>query len=419
MAFSSRRPRVSVVAYTAEGYVDLTPYVLRVQTQKSLANIEGKWSITLTAKRDRQGRTWDKRIAAFDYIEIRIGTSSNPSPIMRGFVENSVMIEGFDAEGRPQRSVMANGYDYGGLLTKDKIYYLYEMDPTQGLTRYQLEVNFGIPAADLTPNLFVQLVHQNIIAPFIAQLQTGNPHIPDLLVETSVPDTYRINGFLVQPFQGVVSQLLQAYQGKPWCELFVVDRDGGPVLVYRWAPLKNKTGTIMRGGAGTVEITSSDRISSSLGRSGQELLNYWFTIPNSVLLNKIGYKAASTGLMAVGRNPAIDREKLKYGFRPLEVESPLIPLWSVGATEEEIERGKDIVQATAAELNDWLRRAYDHNETLLAGSMTIKGNERAQIGSYVVQSDRGFSAYIESVTHEWQLYGQWTTTLGLTRGRES
>ncbi|MFZ5686989.1 MAG: hypothetical protein ACOY9Y_02175 [Bacillota bacterium] len=423
-------PVAKLKIVTTEGIQDPMPDAVRITTHKRLGEPAGAWSIQLTTKKDSQGRTWADRVKPMDYVVIWLGRfSTQPPVIMRGFVDN--VREALNIEdGKPQRYVLINGRDYGGLLQRIKIYYLYDKDPTAGLIGARLEFFYGVPARDFKVEDFIPLLNDKVISPRIANFRKYNKGIVDMITKINIPDNLTLNGIQIQPYEGPLLGLIEMVQGKPHVEFFVTETEEAPALVHRWAPLKKWDGKYARTDSDPtgdplftdLELDANDRISRDLGFSGNEAFSYFFTYPTQSLVSKLALKSTTYYFyvpqdmydLEKPSNPKIIQDNLdRFDFLPLEVATPFMP--AQNPDETVLDTG---MRQMALELNQWLVDVYGHNHELKNGTIQIKGNEGARIGRYVYFKDLDMEFYIEGVDHEFVVKESFTTTLTMTRGRK-
>lgn len=58
------------------------------------------------------------------------------------------------------------------------------------------------------------------------------------------------------------------------------------------------------------------------------------------------------------------------------------------------------------------------NNVFYNGTLVVKGNNKYKVGQRVIVESDGIEYYVESVSHSFNCYGTWTTSLGVTRGIE-
>lgn len=432
-------PVAKLKIVTKEGIQDPLPDAVRITTHKRLGEPAGAWSLQLTTKKDSQGRTWADRVEPNDYVVIWLGRfSTQPPVIMRGLVDNvreTLNIE----DGKPQRYVLINGRDYGKLLQRIKIYYIYDIDPTAGLIGARLEANYGIPAKDYKLAEFVRLLNSKIVTPEIIEIQKYNKGLVDMITKINIPDNLVLNGFQYQHYEGPLLGLIEMFQGKPHLEFFITEMEKAAALVHRWAPLKTWDGKYARADSdltqdplfADIELDADERIGRDLGLSDNETFSYFFTYPTQVLLPKLAFKTSATYFYSQQdiydpnkpSNPKIIKENLeRFGFLPLEVSTPFLTAQNLPSSQGGPPPYEAILdtgaQQMALELNQWLVDVYGHNHKLKNGTIPIKGNENARIGRYVYFKDIDMEFYIEGVDHEFVVKESFKTTLTITRGRK-
>lgn len=414
-------PKCRVRFWSAtEGMIDVTERdLLYVNLESAVNEPTGKWDLLLTGRKTRLGTLFD-RLQPQDYIEIELSRVPSAGGFltlsMRGFVDN--IHEPIEASGSWRVSV--NGRNYGKILINTEVYYLNELDPAVSLVpQARLEINFGIPGGIITPRQFVQLVDDKILAPNVAGLREEIGRIPQLHTTVTVPDRFAVNGLSVQPFTGSVWNLFTQYATRPWVETFIADEPGGPTLFYRWTPYKDYwTGELLSPYAAmprTFDISLADIQSHSLGKSDNEVKTYFFTYPTYAFLDRSAFKAEGLDLR---RNPYVDEAKLRrYGFRPLEIATPLIPALAGDPADLAAQARPDLVEM-GAELNQWLVAANRDNDRFANGTVVVKGGGEFQPGCYARIRGMGREGYIASVSQSFSVQeGKFLTTLGLVRVR--
>ncbi len=414
-------PKCQITFFTRGGRaIDVTQNdMLAFNTKRSVSSLVGMWDVSLVARKSR-GLTLADIIAAMDYVEIRFSAlpslGGNLTMTMRGFVDH--VNEDIDASGRWRINI--KGRDFGKLLTQFKVYYLTEIDPAASIVNQgRLEQNFGIPGGVISPRQFLTNINERLVEPNLRVLQRKNDAIPDFRLNVSVPDKYAVNGFAIQPFTGSISALFDMYASKPWIESFVDDTPDKPKIEWRWTPFNDYLdGLRISPHAEATQSTiihPGDIVSISTGRTDNEVYNFFFTYPTYAYLDRIHFKSEGADL---DRNPYVDYDSIdNYGFRPLEMDTTLIPSLA-GLTFDIAQQARSDVLEMAADLNQWLYRANQHNHLFKNGTMVIKGGGGIQIGSYVTIAGRWEEYYISSVEHSMSIENAtFQTTLGLIRGR--
>lgn len=419
---------IKIWSYNGGGAMRAWPVddLLKVQVSKKMSRevMAGQWSLTLTSRPGRFTSTWAYKIRPMDYIEIRMGHGRGgvqERPVLRGFVDNVRESVGSDDQGNPQWNITVNGRDFGKLLVIFQIYAPPELDPEAAAwiqAGAGLDRNFGIPAGmDITAAEWVQTILTNVIGPSLAAIQSTDPAVPGFETEITVPEQFTVNTFTVQAFTGSVGNLLSFYASQPWIEFFMEEGGGGPKLVYRWSPLKDKGGAIASPYAadpGDLVIGHAEVVSYNIGLSDNEAMTYFFVWPKYFAEME---KAARTEACQIGSNPWLDKQRVQYyGFRPMDIGTTLIPTLRSEAWISQLQQ-RPWVLAVAEELCEWLKAVYTFNEELFNGQVSIRGRPDVQLGTYLYIPDTGFEFYIEGYDHVLTIGGSYVTNLQVTRGR--
>jgi hypothetical protein len=253
--------------------------------------------------------------------------------------------------------------------------------------------------------------------------------------------------------------LLRVYQHAPWRELYVRDTWTGPELVYRPAPWLDFDGNpvqdvpndpTLSGTLETWDMDEHDIVSTSLSRSESDVRNFFFCYPNGfqqfaqhvqrapALTEGFTDSPFQGNPYLVGVPGATDLAPLNdaysfsdwrlYGFRPFEVPTPYFD-WDTGILLKELYPMLRAISAQGAEGARRLAQAFGHGDTLESGHVSLKGDERVEIGHYVRLWDPvvlGARYYIEGCRQTFHrgttqdgspTEGRFLTDLLVTRGR--
>lgn len=443
MAINTYKIRVKVTLHSyLEGgkKLDLTPWIKTINTDKNINNPSGSFQITLLPVTEGENNlSWYYRVTPMDYVEIRFTRDSTLTKIpivMRGFVDSITRTAMVDQNGSPLRGYTITGRDFGKIFELTRIYYLKEVMADVVL--------LGLPDYEKLKEKYEAKIEGspvNVIGTIlgIAQNQLGlisdeQSYIPSIeYIGSSTINGY-INQFSLTMEDGSAWDLMRYFDNTPWNELFILDLDDAPALVFRETPWKDfdnsneyiqsvdetvETYTLEP----SIEIESSSIQSFNLSRSDNELKNYFFTYPSQIMLNtKTSFKAYALGEVKaetdLHSNPyLIDREDgnaglNRFGFRRFENTSEYFSeSFSTAETA-----------AMAKELNLALVKAFKYNGLYESGTFTIKGNATARPGRYVTfQTNRSIDPefYVAGVTHDLSLQEgseHFITTLTVQRG---
>lgn len=183
-------------------------------------------------------------------------------------------------------------------------------------------------------------------------------------------------------------------------------KDGAQaVVVFRNTPFTKELWGKLR----SHEIEEIDIITENLSYSDNENYNLFWA---GTTLTPF----ASTFELKKMVPPRINEDNVKrYGLSPLEVQVEGLQLLK----DKESVQTVDLVKM-ANDLNQKLVDWFSKNNEFLSGTTEIRGKGDIKIGQKLIRKELwGFEFYIEGVTQNFQVYGEWHTTAQVTRGAVS
>jgi len=157
----------------------------------------------------------------------------------------------------------------------------------------------------------------------------------------------------------------------------------------------------------TAIIQPEDIASYDMGKDDNEVLN-WFWVHSMFLpVDASKQKAAAA-------KPIIHRNSIRtYGLKIFEVATRTAGL--TGNTENDIDSG--IYLASLQKLTQLIAGWYFRNQEFYNGSLTVKGSHEYHIGDRIKFpiKDEVFTGYIEGVVQSFVNFGNWTTTVQVSR----
>ena len=390
-----------------------------------------------------------------DEIEIRLARNSAEYPgglplLMRGFIRTIRRVESMGSDGKPQRTTVIQGNDYGWIFEMTQIpplIYLNYLLGTAFNTAWQTFLSIGENQKPRKIGEFFALILEHIVN---KQLDTMKARF-----KIELDDPQQVKGTLVIPTQdtltGPIWNTFLSYADLPWNELWVEDpetTDGAPKLRFRTAPyrtwIKNKqiltqgeTIQIMGQAAEyeTVEIWIEDVVRLDASRSEQDVANvYWVNHAEAMKgqAHMEMMNAASAGdldyvLLDGDLFPNSDPDL--YSYRVMELPATLLSDQQTSGTDGQKEETLNGAGGLRTTLSPWAKARRKalvemNCDTVLLedGSMTVKGNEKIRAGKYVVLHRGKFGGaygveyYAQTVTHKFAPYRQYTTTINFIRG---
>ena len=199
------------------------------------------------------------------------------------------------------------------------------------------------------------------------------------------------DGELYQDIQNVLEyfgslwNFIKELSNTPFNETFWEIKNGSPTIIHRETPFNKDTWNSL----GLTKISDTDIVNDGLGRSDLETYTLFRVIDSfdeylSAGMNPLWYKPFYA----------------KYGLSMLEVTTPYMADGSY---------------------KSWMVDLYNwniNNNKFTNGNLTVKGKAAYKVGERVILEGENLELYVEGVTHSFNIYQSWTTTLALTRGIE-
>lgn len=368
-------------------------------------------------------------VEPMDILEIRMCQNQQeyngiPFPlVMRCVVSEVRRDEAIGSDGKPKRTVAITGQDWGKFLQINQIKYIKgNPDGKDWLSAAVMAVRFGIERSIMTAGEVITTLIDKVANPFIRRYDDTD--IVPFLVDTSGADAN--DKVMPQGFQafpgGTLWEYFQVFGDLgPFYELFIDDTENGPKIIYRKPLFFDLDGQIYAGSMdSTVNVPPDHIIRLSVSRTDADVAN-WFWIDHA-RVNLVSDQALK--LMAMGDNPygsnkpyANNDSKL-YGTRTLEVKSQHGPTITQAAPKEQVlAESASFIDYNTAKIEK-LRKANQDNVLLESGTMMVKGNEKIKVGSYIYVVRGNFHAryYVKSVTHTFNPFRSFTTTVQFIRG---
>lgn len=432
--------------------LDLTPFIGdegRVFVQKSIQQPAGTFSLVLADRPDeRELDSMYGLIEPLDRVEIRMAHAPHiyggHLPIMmRGFVQSIRRAEQMGADGKPHRTVIISGRDFG--LVFQLIQILNRVSYSQGkalLGSFPLMDTIGLDRTALHPNEFYQTLLNTVINPFLATFveATGGDFPIEIKLNSTVTE-----GKLYTPreHEGVIWNLFSDFADLPWNELFVRDTEDAIELVHRPLPFRDfdakdgEGGWIPQGGQ-TVALPDSEMLAMDIGavvsltanRSDAHVTNLVWVDMVDGLTSNVSSAALGTALQTAQKDSIYLDDTAKYpncdprlyGARPMQVKTVYAPdaLTTDNQNLPKAEHEKMVMDST--EYLKIKRQALialnKDNVVFEDGSLMLRGHEQVRAGRYLHLTRGRFVAdyYLTSVTHQYIPFQRYVTNAEFIRG---
>lgn len=427
--------------------IDITPYLSEqglVQTQKSIYQPAGTFTIVLSDNpHDYYMDTLYGLVEPMDIIEIRMARSQHPFVlrdyplVMRGVVRNVQRSETMSPDGRPLRSVIIRGADFGVFFQLVQMLYLVAY--AEGKAIIETLPFFSMTGIDLkpkTPTQWLSLLCDNVVNPFIAKfMQSSNLTIPKIIPKCTVTAGTVAS---VKDYQGSLWDLMVRYADLPWNELFVRDTEDEVQLIHRPLPwmdvdnqwIQQQGQSVALPDSEIIDVTMDEIQKLMMSRQDAGVSNLYRIDHGSYSMMggpnlMFAYDTQNAEKSSIytddpskypNSNPAL------YGARPMNVTSTMY--WTGLSTDiqslpkaEQEKAAPDLVAWIRARRMDLIALNKD-NVMFEDGTARLRGDERLQAGRYIRirrHNYQGIYAYCYMVRHTYVPYQSFTTDVQFAR----
>lgn len=439
-----------------EAFIDLTPYLgdgSNIATSKDIRQPCGSFSLTFADRPSVSGQSMGPVLSTaglesvyglvepMDIVEIRMwngmGACPNPLPIkMRGFVTEISRGRQLGADGKPLRTVVVSGQDYGKILQSFQILYMANYSGSKPLlTGFNFFEQFGqtaqntISGAQFIPMLLDATVNKQLDT--LIPRNNGMPRaiIPDVQAEGMLNNSY------INQEGGVYDLMRSMLDVGHWNELYTEDREDGVYLVWRPLPyydLMSRTRIQAGGQPPSYGIIPDNQIVSVKQlRSDEGVYNYYWTTNQRFDMADDMYRRVeaymTNSLDETMNYPNTHHDY--YGLRALYADSvmgaPEVNNMTTGLDEQS-------QQQRGGQMDDWITSRRNtlilnnrDNVVMEKGSIELKGGpvrygsgEPLRAGDYITVLDGliTWDAYAVSLTDNFQPYRSYTSSIQFERG---
>ncbi len=427
----------------AESNNDPSSDLLNITTNKTLSAPTGSWSIELI---DNNQKLWYKKINPQHLVVIKMGTEYGKlDTIMVGLVDEIRKKRSVGGKGERVFRTTIVGRDFAKILTKAALKFFPQYTNEDGdldfplpelltnkflgtLSLWAEQITAATPAV-LIEKIIVDILY-NLMGLEFKYWKDGNP------VDITLKEILRFRlekanlitdlFMFFNEFEGTVWNSMNGFQHEPFYELFLDTRTDAMTVVKNPQIEKESFGTkygAFSAGFGddrakvvlffretpfdkdkwedleTHEIEDEDIISEDISRSDHDNFNMFHAVPSMVGLEQVAYAQAVPPQFHSGNI-------LKFGIAIMEKTI-------MGLSEENLD-GIEFGKQLTAKLKDW----YWRNIWFRNGTQIIRGNGKIKIGHRVVSKESNDVFYVEGVNQIFNVFGNWRTTLSLTRGQE-
>lgn len=420
--------------------------VLNVTTQKTLESPAGYFTMNLA------GLQWAHLVNAQDVVVVQMGYlgEAKLTTVMVGLVDKTSRSLGMSADGKPSTNSQITGRDFGKLFVKDLLKFYPEISGKNASDFFLTDVGWvnlmKIFTTDNimkgTPAVIIDTIMTHIF-PKVHDVSwhlweentntTGTKKVVNVskIVHRSLGKTNFFMPFIftADQYEGALWNLFERASPKPFTEMFIDVRDPSEIHVQSYEKRlvphdiakSAPEGGVFGFGADKVnvvlclretpydsvhrnrlikhDIPLEEVISESISRGDEKHYNLFWA---GTTINPLGID-----LKRVSPPMLNEADAKKYGLAPLEIN-----IEGMEITDNLVLEGMS--KTFTGKLKEW----YQSNHTYWEGTLEIRGNAKIRVG-HMVEYGRQFNRleyYVEGVSHSFNVFQGWTTTLTVTRG---
>ncbi len=428
---SARTRNVTRDRFGSFNTLDLTPFFNEgssITTQRSINNPNGGFTLKLGDQFvSKYGDSIYGLVEPMDAVEIRMSRTGKPVMIMRGVVTDISLDESM-GQG-PTRTVTITGSDYGAFLRMIQIFVIRGSSAEDLIFKTSsqfMQEKFGIAYASMSASQFMMLMVDNVINPFIAGL--SNNALSPLFVNLTGADPEDIvypMGYQANPEGTMWSHIQKHGNLGPFYEMFLEDGDDATTLWYRkpaFKKLKTDEYVFPTTSAQSFSIPPVEITGIKYSRSERDVANYYLVrSPKSDF-----FSSADVILQSVMTNgkelETFDYPnclKTLYGLRQMEAATNHGVILRPGLPKENHEPAMNYLTAYLLKQIDYLQQSNIDNAVFESGSIRCAGRPEYKVGHYcdiTWPSGVKASGYVTAVSHTFEPFKGYTSTLQYTRG---
>ena len=335
--------------------------------------------------------------------------------VLRGFVRSIGRGEQVGGDGRVQRQVMIVGQDCGAPFIINQIHPIisYQNSGIALPPAYAWLKDFEIHKIPYKAKDFIWELAKN------SSKDIMESHDWTFTPVLSVEKGY-VLPHMSMTSEGSVWQELKHYEDFPWNEVFVREGTDAPEFVYRPTPWRTiNDDPLPDADPGPFrDIYIRDVVSLQAHRDDAELVNHVWVQSQNLAVN------GSAILYAGKKGGIINTDTMiQMGNRRVET----LTTFHSPTAKKSFNNPEGVQQEVNISLGEWVQQrlnwAMDAGSQIHEferGSLTIKGRPEIRVGDYVTvhRGEILWDGYVVSVSHDFQPYRRYLTTIEYIRGNQ-
>lgn len=374
----------SVSATSVTSSKDVDKDIISVSTIRNMGQDCPTFSISLVWK-----NSWYKNLASNDLIVIKMQRPPESKQVVFVGLIDDIRKSTDYSSGQPQRTVQVTGRGFNKAFVNFDVGLVEEAPIGTGTGFFD-----GLVSID-SHNSYeaIKIVLDSYVGKAIKYSFGSGKLFEDYFQYLgNVHDNEILTNYMsYSHFNGSLWNFIKEIGNSPFNETFWEIQNDRPTMIHRRTPFNKDDWDNLH----CITIKDLDIVSDNTGRSDLETYTLF-----SVHL-AMGDETLNNVYMPLWYPPFY----AKYGITQLAVQTSY-QIWS-----------SDTDNSVKGFFQD-LFNFNIKNNVFANGTIVVKGSNQYKVGSRVIIESEGVEYYVESVSHNFNSYGSWTTSLGVTRGIE-
>lgn len=362
----------------------ITGDLISIQTTRSMSQDCPTFSLSLIWK-----NSWYTKLASNDLVVVKMQRPpETKSIVMVGLIDDIRKSLEFSS-GQPQRVVQVTGRGLNKVFVNFDVGLVENLSVEfgQGWMANQLDM-VGVNSCDA-----IKLVLNSYIGKAIKYTYGNGKEFKDYFQYQGTPHSSEIlcDETSYTSYTGSLWNFIKEISNTPFNETFWEIINEKPTLIHRPTPFNQDSWDALN----CTIIYDSDIVSDNTGRSDLETYTL-YSVECSLFDDTSGNYYLPLWY---------PKFYAKYGIKQLKVTTSY-QLWN------DSELGIDGIKTFFEDLYNFNIK----NNVFSNGQITVAGRAHYRVGERIKLESENMEYYVESVSHSFNVYGSWTTTLGVTRG---
>lgn len=382
------RPTIQVDFYTESGMLstittenikdgDLDKDLISLSTTRNMSQDCPTFSLSLVNRNN-----WYTNLSSNDLVIIKMQRPPEKMlTVFVGLIDDIRKVTDFSS-GQPQRAIQVTGRGLNKALLNFEVGVVENVSVNVGIGWFPNQLNLTALSSYGAIKVLLESFIDKTLKYTFSNGKTFSDYFEYIGGEKEGEKLVDVTRYA--EYTGSLWNFIKTISNPPFNETFWEMVHGKPALIHRPTPFSKSAWTSLS----RTLIQDFDIVGDSTGRSDLETYTLYSVKSGFLELNYFEYA------FPLWYPPYYS----KYGLRHLQVST----IYHLDSSPEQF----------FLELFNYNIK----NNVFTNGNITVKGKAIYRVGERVITEHDNMEYYVESVTHNFNCYGAWTTTLGVTRG---